>query len=192
MPRPCRRKPPDEPPDPDRPGKNPPPSIRAAEIFTGLGLGELLGLQWQDVDLHEGVLHVRRQWTRMYEYGPPKTRAGFRRIALSSEIKQMLAELNLRSSFSAGDQPVFASRNGKPLGHRNVTRRGFEPVAKMGGLVDIDRCPVLLGVLFVEPVELGALLIRRVEVAVEAHHLLEGRLHRPDRATRRFESGRRL
>jgi hypothetical protein len=38
---------------------------------------------------------------------------------------------------------------------------------------------VLLGVLFVEPVELGALLISRVEVAVEAHHLLEGRLHLP-------------
>ena len=27
-------------------------------------------------------------------------------------------------------RPVFAAKNGKPLGHRNVTRRGFEPAAK--------------------------------------------------------------
>ena len=36
--------------------------------MAGLRLGELLGLQWQDVDLHEGVLHIRRQFTRLDEY----------------------------------------------------------------------------------------------------------------------------
>jgi hypothetical protein len=34
-----------------------PPLLRTA-LFTGLRLGELLGLQWQDVDLQECVLHV--------------------------------------------------------------------------------------------------------------------------------------
>jgi hypothetical protein len=29
-------------------------------------------LQWGDVDLHEGVLYVRRQWTRSNEYGTTK------------------------------------------------------------------------------------------------------------------------
>ena len=43
------------------------PLIRVA-LYTGLRLGELLGLQWQDIDLQEGVLHVRRQWTRTGEY----------------------------------------------------------------------------------------------------------------------------
>ena len=38
------------------------PLLRTA-LFTGLRLGELLGLRWCDVDLHEGVLHVRRQYT---------------------------------------------------------------------------------------------------------------------------------
>jgi hypothetical protein len=48
------------------------PLIRTA-LFTGLRLGELLGLQWQDVDLAEGLLFVRRQWTRMGAYGPTKS-----------------------------------------------------------------------------------------------------------------------
>jgi integrase len=29
---------------------------------------------------------------------------------------------------------VFAARNGGPLGHRNVTRRGFEPAAEKAGI----------------------------------------------------------
>ncbi len=33
----------------------------------------------------------------------------------------------LRSRFSADEDPVFASRNGGYLSHRNVTGRGFEP-----------------------------------------------------------------
>jgi integrase len=51
------------------------PLIRTA-LYTGLRQGELLGLQWRDLDLDEGVLYVRRQWTRSNEYGPTKTRAG--------------------------------------------------------------------------------------------------------------------
>lgn len=34
------------------------PLIRTA-LFSGLRLGELLGLQWQDADIYEGVLYVR-------------------------------------------------------------------------------------------------------------------------------------
>jgi integrase len=52
-------------------------------------MGELLGLQWQDVDLHEGVLHVRQQWTRLAEYAPPKTKAALRRIPLSDEMTKV-------------------------------------------------------------------------------------------------------
>jgi integrase len=109
------------------------PLLRAA-LFTGLRLGELLGLQWQDVDLHEGVLHVRRQYTRLREYAPPKTKAAVRRIPLSAEMTRELAELKLRSRFSADGDPVFAARNGKPLMHRNATGRGFELAAARAGI----------------------------------------------------------
>jgi integrase len=36
------------------------PVIRVA-LYAGLRQGELLGLQWRDLELHDGVLHVRRQ-----------------------------------------------------------------------------------------------------------------------------------
>jgi integrase len=109
------------------------PLLRAA-LFTGLRLGELLGLQWQDVDLHEGVLHVRRQYTRLGEYAPPKTKAAIRRVPLSEEMTRQLAAHKLRSRHSADDAPVFAGRLGRPLGHRNATRRGFEPAAAKAGI----------------------------------------------------------
>jgi integrase len=109
------------------------PLLRTA-LFTGLRLGELLGLTWSDIDLHGGVLYVRRQWTRMHEYAPPKSKAAIRRIQLSDEMTKYLAALKLRSRHSAEDDPVFAARNGKPLGHRNATRRGFEAAAAEAGI----------------------------------------------------------
>jgi integrase len=114
------------------------PLIRTA-LFTGLRLGELLGLQWQDIDLHEGVVHVRRQWTRTNEYAPPKTEAALRRIPLSDEMARFLRDFKMRSRHSGDEaRPVFASRNGKPLQHRNVTRRGFEPAAEHAGIEGVS------------------------------------------------------
>jgi integrase len=49
-----------------------------------------------------------------------------------------LTALKLRSPYSADEEQVFASRNGKPLGHRNVTRRGFEPAAKEAGIEGVS------------------------------------------------------
>ena len=45
-----------------------------------------------------------------------------------------LATLKLRSRYSSEDDPVFAARNGKPLKHRNATRRGFEAAAAKAGI----------------------------------------------------------
>ena len=96
----------------------------------GLRIGEVLGLKWGDFDKDARVLHVERQWLRTREYGPTKTKAGTRRIALPTDVREELVVLRLRSPFSQDDQPLFASRTGTPLGHRNVTRRGFEPAAR--------------------------------------------------------------
>ena len=66
----------------------------------------------------------------MNEYSEPKTEAALRRVPISDEMTKHLAALKLRSQFSQDDDPVFTALNGKPLQHRNVTRRGFEPAAK--------------------------------------------------------------
>lgn len=40
-------------------------------LFTGLRLGELLGLRWEDVDAASGVLHVRRTLNRLKKVNQP-------------------------------------------------------------------------------------------------------------------------
>ncbi|HEY3961524.1 MAG TPA: site-specific integrase [Gaiellaceae bacterium] len=105
------------------------PLLRTA-LYTGMRLGELIGLRWRDVDLQEGAIYVREQYTRLGEYASPKTKAAVRRIPLSDEMKTQLAALKLGSHHSRDTDPVFAARNGKPLGHRNATRRGFEAAAE--------------------------------------------------------------
>jgi len=43
---------------------------RALEHF--VGLGELRGLRWSDVDLDAGLIHVRQRASQWFEIGPPK------------------------------------------------------------------------------------------------------------------------
>jgi integrase len=100
----------------------------------GLRCGEVLGLRWEDFDRDAGYLHVRRQWLRSSEYGPTKTRAGVRSIALPADLKQLLLELRMQSKHSQESDPIFVSRSGKPLGHRNVTRRGWEAARDTAGI----------------------------------------------------------
>jgi integrase len=104
-------------------------------IRTGLRLGELLGLQWRDIDLKQGVLCVRRQWTRDRTHSEPKTQAAIRQVPLASEMVTKLAGHKLASNYSGDEQPVFASATGQPLNHRNVAQRGFEAAAEEAGLL---------------------------------------------------------
>lgn len=106
----------------------------------GLRLGEVLGLRWGDFekgeDADSALLHVERQWLRSGEAGPVKTRAGVRTLAVPSDLREELIGLRLRSRYSGDGDPIFASRQGTPLQHRNVTRRGFEAArdeAKLDG-----------------------------------------------------------
>lgn len=109
------------------------PLLRTA-VYTGLRLGELLGLKWVDLDLDAGVLHVRRQWTKQRELAAPKTPKSVRRVPLSSDMVAFLRRHKLASRFSQEGDFVFASRSGGALGHRNVQRRGFEPARDLAEL----------------------------------------------------------
>jgi integrase len=103
-------------------------------IRTGLRLGELLGLQWRDLDLKQGILYVRRQWTRDGTYTEPKTPAAIRAVPLAPQMVKKLTEHKLASDYSADEQPVFATATGQPLEHRNIPQRGFKPAAIEAGL----------------------------------------------------------
>src|SRR5262249_901027 len=95
---------------------------------------ETLGLRWKDFDRDASTLTVARQWGRDGSYGPPKTRAGARRIPLPSDLRDELIAFRLSSEYSQDEHPICASKAGTPLTHRNLTRRGFEPARDLAGL----------------------------------------------------------
>jgi integrase len=110
--------------------------LLAVASKAGLRLGEILGLDWPDLELAKGkgMIHVRRQWTRLHELRPPK--AGSRRdVPIPDELVRLLLELKMKAVDKTG--PVFASRTGGRLSHRNVQRRGFDPAAADAGLTDV-------------------------------------------------------
>jgi len=60
--------------------------------FTGLRIGEALGLQWQDVDLERAKAKVVRQVLPINIVGTPKSDAGSRDIDLPSGLVELMRE----------------------------------------------------------------------------------------------------
>ncbi len=58
----------------------------ATLAFTGLRVGEALGLQWQDLDLTAGTLLVERQFHRDGRVAPPKTMRSRRTVDIGPEM----------------------------------------------------------------------------------------------------------
>jgi integrase len=56
-------------------------------------------------------------------------------VPISDELVRMLLELKMRSVDKTG--PVFASRTGSRLSHRNVERRGFDAAAEAAGIAGV-------------------------------------------------------
>lgn len=113
-------------------------SLVTTAIFTGMRLGELLGLLWEDVDFANATIHVHRQWSREGHHAEPKTRAAHRRVVLAPDLLTFLRLHRARSRFSTESDFVFSSRAGTALGHRNVCR-AFTAVAKKAGLAEVPK-----------------------------------------------------
>jgi integrase len=117
-------------------------------LTTGLRRSEVLGLRWQDVDLDEGMLHVRQKLTQVngaLVFGNKmKTPSGRRDIPLHPQVVERLREhrkqqLTLRMAAGPrwvgageGGELVFCTREGKPLTPRNIYRRLNQLIARLG------------------------------------------------------------
>ncbi len=114
-------------------------------LRTGLRKGELLGLQWEDLDLHNGTANIRRTLQRTQTGGltalPTKTRASERRIALPSECIHSFKE---HREVQEGEQEaaaegwrdnglVFSTPAGGPIDPANLNR-SFRALLDRAGL----------------------------------------------------------
>ena len=62
-------------------------------LGTGMRKGELLGLEWSDIDLEEGTITINKSWTNVGGKGtlcPPKTKSSYRIITLPAELIALL------------------------------------------------------------------------------------------------------
>jgi integrase len=112
----------------------------ALAVSTGIRLGELLGLIWDDVDFIEGHLVVRAQLDRQRQRVEPKTKRAVRVIELPSAIRSALEAERLASPFSASSHFVFCADNGQPWDHRNLAGRVLSRTVKRAGL-DVEGKP---------------------------------------------------
>lgn len=62
--------------------------------YTGMRIGEILGLSWDDVDFEQGSLHIKQQLSRINGVGtvlaPPKTESSVRLILIDSDLLNLL------------------------------------------------------------------------------------------------------
>jgi integrase len=73
-------------------------ALWAMAFYTGLRMGELRALEWDDVDLDRGIVRVRRTWD--HKAGPvaPKSAAGRRVVPLGRAVRESLAEHRRQSN----------------------------------------------------------------------------------------------
>jgi integrase len=82
--------------------------------FTGLRLGELLALQWRDVDFAGEVVRVRRSYNVDGGLGTPKS-GKVRSVPMVPAVAQVLASLADRGDVTGEEDLVFAGEFGSFL-----------------------------------------------------------------------------
>jgi integrase len=99
--------------------------------YTGMRLGELLALRWEDVDLERRRVIIHRAVSAGVE-GPTKSRQA-RSLPLADASAAALARLADRGDYTERDDYVFCSRLGRRL-DRSAVRRRYTRARDAAGL----------------------------------------------------------
>jgi len=101
-------------------------------IFTGMRLGELLALQWSDIDWRSGTIRVRRSVDKGV-FQEPKTRNSVRTVGMSPRLAEVLTDRKFNCPWSPHDL-VFCTAEGGIIDQANLRHRVFEPALQRAGL----------------------------------------------------------
>lgn len=115
-------------------------------IMTGMRRGELLGLQWGDIDWNSNAVFVRRsvyfakrkeipvesKETR-WKFMSPKSKRSVRAIVMSPILKEALELHRIKCLVSSYDL-VFPNREGNPMDPSGMINREFLPTLTVAGL----------------------------------------------------------
>ena len=117
-------------------------------ILTGMRRGEVLALQWGDIDWQSSVIYVQRSifWHDSRElrelgqgnglrwrFASPKSKRSVRTIVMSPRLREALELYRLTCPVSSNDL-VFCNVEGNPLDPVNLYNREFLPALNRAGL----------------------------------------------------------
>ena len=113
-------------------------------IFTGVRLGELMGLEWQDVDFKTGIVSINRSSQYLSDKDvftkTPKTESSIREVAVPDFVVSLLEEYKLwydeQKSFYGelwtNSNRLFVQADGKPMHPSTISKWFVKYVAQIG------------------------------------------------------------
>lgn len=123
------------------------------DLYTGLRKGELLALQWKDIDFTKGCISVTKQLTRhqskysnshpsVLDVAPPKTEASVRKVYMIDDLKTELLAYREKviawkiehGHHHSEDDFLFFSRKNTPI----EPRRFYQHYRELLDVADID------------------------------------------------------
>ena len=113
-------------------------------VFTGVRLGELMGLEWQDIDFKNGIISINRSSQYLADMGVftkvPKTESSIREIAIPEFIISLLEEYKLwyeeqKSIYGelwTNSDRLFVQTDGKPMHPSSISKWFVRYVSTIG------------------------------------------------------------
>lgn len=103
-------------------------------LYTGIRLGELLALTWNDIDFNSGIMNITKTAYRIKENGiprivvdKPKTKNSSRIIPLPKQLIEILKKIKKQSN----SLYVLSTRNGGMVGTREYQKTYQRILAKL-------------------------------------------------------------
>ncbi len=113
-------------------------------VFTGVRLGELMGLEWTDVDFKNGIISINRSSQYLADMGVftkvPKTESSIREIAIPEFIISLLEKYKLwyeeqKSIYGelwTNSDRLFVQVDGKPMHPSTISKWFVKYVGQIG------------------------------------------------------------
>ena len=113
-------------------------------VFTGVRLGELMGLEWNDVNFRDGIVSINRSSQYLADKGvftkTPKTESSIREVAIPDFVISLLEEYKLwyeeqKSIYGelwTNSNRLFVQADGKPMHPSSISKWFVRYVSTIG------------------------------------------------------------
>ena len=113
-------------------------------VFTGVRLGELMGLEWNDIDFRNGIVSINRSSQYLADTGVftkvPKTESSIREIAIPDFVISLLEEYklwyeeqnSLYGELWINSNRLFVQADGKPMHPSTISKWFVKFIGQIG------------------------------------------------------------